>query len=1032
MNDLLNRRLRLCVLGAAVAAVGVSLVAPVAAAQDQPEASLPAGDPGDAAALPSADAALTPAQIAAMASGRRGSSAGDLPDASQLLSGLTQVSASGAPMSIYYAAKADAQNPSEIYAAVPMSTLGKDLLLALSVNSGPQAGFQWSDYLVRFERRGNNLVLMVPNLSYKENTSGPIGDVIDRTFKPTVLETLPIRGTGPGGSLVVDLSPMTMGTTAPGLRGAVRRDLSRHTKVKVFPENILIDAEQVSTDGSVAGMSFAFRDLPDRRNPMMRYEPRIADERVGYFLTTSEDWGKKVDEKELLDRYINRWRLEKLDPSLDRSPPKEPIVFYIEKTVPVQFREYVAAGILEWNKAFEQVGIIDAIQVRQQTDTAYADIDPEDARYNFIRWIVSGRAFAMGPSRVDPRTGQILDADIIFDDSMLRFFQQDLDLLGPKEVAGAMGAETLEFWRDNPGFRPMGLSEQDVSTALYELSAERVPFTINGSNLGVQQDAQAGLEARDLLAGLIGGHDHAFASRTSGEAGLCSYGDGIRGQLMTAHLAHAAMFAPTTRPDDAEAEHADAEHAEEGAEAEVEAPADAQDIAQAAGKGKVKKTKLPIEFLGTVMKEVVAHEVGHTLGLRHNFKASSWLSLDEIKQRRGDKTLPTVASVMDYNPTLLFAGDDTGNVETFVTPVIGPYDLWAVEYGYAIAPRGREAQTLAKILSRSGEKALQFQTDEDTTGLSAPDPYVNRYDMGDDQVAWAKTRVELANKLMESLEDWAVESGDSNDALLSAFQSLLGEKVSATTYVARVIGGQSFSRVRFSDDLKDADKPGLTPISAQEQRDALAYLAETALADGFYSVDPELLNKLVPARLPTSNGGRSRGDRVDYPIHDVILNAQNRALSPMLNPTVLQRLYDAQLKTTGEDKFTVAELLTGVADAVWTKGLTVDAEYSEAQPMYDSVRRNLQTQHLNYLSAIAQSEPGQLVSADVRNLVRYQLRQLSAKMGKALENAGQLDMGTAAHLTESKSHIDRVLEAPMVSVEGGGGQTIIMMGREAE
>ena len=109
----------------------------------------------------------------------------------------------------------------------------------------------------------------------------------------------------------------------------------------------------------------------------------------------------------------------------------------------------MAEGIAEWNKAYEKLGIVGAIVVQQQTDdNEFANVDPEDARYNFIRWIVTGRGFAMGPSRADPRTGQILDADIIFDDSMLRFYFREFETFGPAPVAAMMGPEFTEFLRE--------------------------------------------------------------------------------------------------------------------------------------------------------------------------------------------------------------------------------------------------------------------------------------------------------------------------------------------------------------------------------------------------------------------------------------------------------------------------------------------------------------------------------------------------------------------------------------------------------
>ena len=1021
------RRLRQLLLGTAVTAAVAGLVAP-----------LPAQDATPAGEQPADTISLTPAEIRAMMSGGGGGagSADDLPAMDSVVAGLKKVSNDeGSVFDVYYAADPAAKNPSEIYAVIPPSLMGQDLLLATSVSGGAQAGYQGSDYLVRFERRGSNLALVVPDLS--QRGSGPVADSVNRTYLPSILTTLPIRASGPGGSLVVDLSPLTIGgaVATPGLRGGASAALSRHTKVKVFPENVLIDAELVSNGRSgldQAGMSYSFRRLPDRRNPATRYEPRNADERLGYFLTVSQDWGKPNDAKDTVDRYINRWRLEKLDPNLKMSPPKEPIVFYVEKTVPIQWRRYVQDGIDEWNKAFEEIGIVGAIQVRQQTDDQYADIDPEDARYNFIRWIVTGRAFAMGPSRVDPRTGQILDADIIFDDSMLRYFTDDLDLLGPKALARELGPDTLQFWKDNPGFRPMGMSDTDLSAAMLELETEQVAFTAAGSNFGVGQDANEHLEAQNLIRDLAGETTAATPrfSRISPESGLCNVAEHARHQLSVAHLMHLAAFAPTTRPDDAAEAHDDhADHGEEMMDEAGEAMGEAIDAtadAVEAVEKAVEKQPLPEEYLGLVLKEVVAHEVGHTLGLRHNFKASAWLSLEEIKARRDDPSKPTVSSVMDYNPILLFAGDNPRDIKTVATAAVGPYDKWVIEYGYTITPRRGGEAILEQIASKSGSKELAYSTDEDTSGLASPDPFSNRYDMGDDPIAWAKSRVDLANELMEGVEDWAVEEGDPNDYLRRAYLSLLGEKLSATTYVARLVGGQHFSRTRFDQEVTDGDKPGLTPVAAQTQRDALAYLAETVFNDDFFQTDAELLNKIVPSRMPGVSGWP--GSRIDFPVHDTILNAQNRALSPLCNPTILDRLYDAELKQTGDDVFTVAEVISTVSDNVWGE-MKPEGEYSAAKPMLSSIRRNLQTQHLNYLLSMADSEPGRLMNADIRNMVRYQLRQLADQIDGTLQADAKLDMGSAAHLSESRARIEAVLNAPHMTVSGGGGQTIIMMGQ---
>ena len=109
--------------------------------------------------------------------------------------------------------------------------------------------------------------------------------------------------------------------------------------------------------------------------------------------------------------HIKRWRLEKKDPAAAISEPVTPIVFWMDKNIPVKYRASVEAGILEWNKAFERIGFKNAVVARQQPDDA--DFDTLDARHASVRWFVGADVgFAIGPSHQDPRTGEILDADI--------------------------------------------------------------------------------------------------------------------------------------------------------------------------------------------------------------------------------------------------------------------------------------------------------------------------------------------------------------------------------------------------------------------------------------------------------------------------------------------------------------------------------------------------------------------------------------------------------------------------------------------
>src|SRR4029078_8536615 len=147
-------------------------------------------------------------------------------------------------------------------------------------------------------------------------------------------------------------------------------------------------------------------------------------DRVGYFLTVIKDWSHKGDDDRFV-RYVNRWDLQKADPKADVSPPKKAITFYLEKTIPFAYRKPIREGILEWNKAFEKAGFANAIEVRQQPDNA--DWDPEDINYNTFRWITPSAQVEMGPSRVNPTNGQILDADIIFDADFIQVWDDEFE-----------------------------------------------------------------------------------------------------------------------------------------------------------------------------------------------------------------------------------------------------------------------------------------------------------------------------------------------------------------------------------------------------------------------------------------------------------------------------------------------------------------------------------------------------------------------------------------------------------------------------
>lgn len=880
----------------------------------------------------------------------------------------------------------NSKDQTRLLCQIPRGLMKQDLLLATSISRGPQAGFQWEDYLIRFELLGKAVVVSVPDARFVTRPDQPVGDAVSRTYNDAFLAALPIVTMAPTGDPVVDLGQallqplvslpggMFMGMGGPSGGGAPRKDLSSFPKIKVFPDNALIDADLAlggrGGAGTTVGLTYSFRRLP----ALGSFQPRLADERIGYFTTVRQDWGAKHSERENLIRYVNRWDVKKKDASLELSPPEKPITFIIEKTVPLQWRKYVAEGILEWNKAYEKLGIVGAIVVQQQTDdNEFANVDPEDARYNFIRWIVTGRGFAMGPSRADPRTGQILDADIIFDDAMLRFFFREFQTFGPAPVAAIMGPEFTRFLVDNPQFIPMGQTLDQVKEAASMTTGELLQDA-PAATLAAAADAAS--TERTVNSALL-------QRRLSPARGQCNYAVGMRQQMAVAQMA-----------------------------------------ASVTGK------KIPDRFMGEVIREVIAHEVGHTIGLRHNFKASAWLTEAEIKRRRDTTDEPLVASVMDYNPVVYFAGDQIESMRHIMTPCIGPYDYWAIEYGYKqpAAADGDEKTMLGKIAAQSAKREYAYATDEDTTGLSSVDPLVNRFDLSDDAVAWAKSRVALSDSLLKDFRKWAIKPNDPNHYLRSYFMTVLHAKTNNALYVSRLVGGQYFSRNRLSDP--DA-KPALQLVEPKRQRDALNSLEQTVFRDDFFAVEADLYNDLVASRW--WDWASTASARIDFPVHQTIGGMQAYALMVLCSPAILQRVYDAELKTKAEDKFTAAELVSRTRNIVWGNlSLADPAKYTDAKPMISSLRRNLQRQHVAYLLAISESKPGSLVSADLHSMITYSLRDLSEQIAKLLTQAGpRLDLATKAHLSETRQQIERTLNAPILPAPQMGGGGMIILGQPA-
>ena len=291
---------------------------------------------------------------------------------------------------------------------------------------------QW---VLLFKRVGDKVHLIRRNVRFKAKPGSPIAKAVETTYTDSVLLALRIHAINPHPQSVAHQPQRHLhDRLRPAAPRLLRRQPQHLAQGQGVPENIELQVAATYGGGCAAGddsviddrgntvvIHYGLCELPDGG-----YQPRLADDRVGHFLSVVKDFTNDSRDTPFV-RYVNRWRLERADGSTWKeggklSPPKKKIVFWIEKSVPDEYRAAVREGILEWNKAFEKVGFRDAIEVRQQENE---DFDPEDINYNTFRWITTDRGFAMGPSRANPLTGEILDADIIFDASMVRYYKQE-------------------------------------------------------------------------------------------------------------------------------------------------------------------------------------------------------------------------------------------------------------------------------------------------------------------------------------------------------------------------------------------------------------------------------------------------------------------------------------------------------------------------------------------------------------------------------------------------------------------------------
>jgi hypothetical protein len=753
-----------------------------------------------------------------------------------------------------------------LFFEIPARELGKDFVVA-TVLAGTPAGIGINgtlgpDRVVRFERRENRILMRDINYNnVASDTSRSTARAMAMIEFYPILASFNVEAYGKDSAAVIDVSRMFNGGmqefTAGGRRAQVDANRSYIEKFAAFTRNVNVTAMQTFTAAPAPGAAapgggaqsatteaytFSFVKLPDV--PM---QPRFHDARVGYFGEFKTDFGSS-EQRVLPRRYIARWRLECSDQKVGSlCAPKKPITYYIDPATPAWLVKWVRAGVEEWQPAFEGAGFSKGIVAKDAPNDP--DFSGEDASVAMVRWLPSPVANAVGPSTTDPRSGEIIDADV-------QMYHNIMDL------------------QRNWYFTQVG------------------------------------------------------------------------------HLDPRAQIFP-----------------------------------------------FPDSLMGRLVQFVVAHEVGHTLGFPHNFKGSSMYPLDSLRSKTWVSKMGHSPSIMDYARFNYVAQPEDNIAPADLIPKVGPYDHYAVMWGYKPIPgatRPEDERATLDEWARQQDQTPWFRFAGDA-GAGGADPGEQSEAIGDaDPVRATKLGFKNIQRIMKLVEPASTTGGAMTDFSLmrTTYNAVVNQWATEANHVAKTVG--ALDKQEKSVTQKG---PVWSNVSKARQKEAVKFLNDEVFNTPAYLTDPAMLRKIE------SDGNINR-----------IAGAQGRALTSLLANQKLQRMVEHEaMAASRSDAYTVGEMLTDVRRGIWNEIYT--------GKNIDAYRRRLQITYLEQMEAKvnpptpqvpAGLPPGIVIGGgaaatrDFRAMVKDEMRILDRELTVAI--ARTTDRATKAHLVDARDQIGKMLK----------------------